>query len=175
MGNLTDCPWLFRKLSDHLGLQAFQALGRLPWPATSEADSRKATQPQQPPPRTTTGWPTPGSRPRKAAQGSECLEARRPDNFFRRTRGSRLGYPWPFTPTLDVGVGGKKLCVPTGCIFGALAAVSSAIAVSGAPSTESGLSTEYCCVDSRSCFKSGLGSGLSSGRTSDSGLEAWAR
>ena len=41
-----------------------------------------------------------GSRPRKAAQCSECLEARRPDNFFRRTRGSRLGYPWPFTPTV---------------------------------------------------------------------------
>ena len=41
-----------------------------------------------------------GSRPGKAAQCSECLEARRPDNFFRRTRGSRLGYPWPFTPTV---------------------------------------------------------------------------
>ena len=41
-----------------------------------------------------------GSRPGKAAQCLECLEARRPDNFFRRTRGSRLGYPWPFTPTI---------------------------------------------------------------------------
>ena len=41
-----------------------------------------------------------GRRPGKTAQCSECLEARRPDNFFRRTRGSRLGYPWPFTPTI---------------------------------------------------------------------------
>ena len=41
-----------------------------------------------------------GSRPGKVAQCLECLEARRPDNFFRRTRGSRLGYPWPFTPTV---------------------------------------------------------------------------
>ena len=64
-GSLTDCPWLFQKIIRPLGLQALQALGRLPWPATPEADSRKATQPQRPPPRTTTGWPTPGSRLRK--------------------------------------------------------------------------------------------------------------
>ncbi len=44
MGSLTDCPWLFQQLSGHLGLQAFQALGRLPRPATSEADSQKTTQ-----------------------------------------------------------------------------------------------------------------------------------
>ena len=49
-GSLTDCPWLFQKIIRPLGLQAPQALDRLPWPATSEADSRKATQPQQPPP-----------------------------------------------------------------------------------------------------------------------------
>ena len=29
-GSLTDCPWLFKNLSGHLGLQAFKALGRLP-------------------------------------------------------------------------------------------------------------------------------------------------
>ena len=33
----------------------------------------------------------------------EYLEARRPDNLFGRTRGSRLGYPWPFTPTPSPG------------------------------------------------------------------------
>ena len=45
-GSLTDYPWLFGKFIRPLGLQALQALGRLPWPATSEADSRKATQPR---------------------------------------------------------------------------------------------------------------------------------
>ena len=29
-GSLTDYPWLFKKLSGHLSLQAFKALGRLP-------------------------------------------------------------------------------------------------------------------------------------------------
>ena len=48
-GSLTDCPWLFQKIIRPLGLQAFQALGRLPRPVTSKADSRKATQPQRPP------------------------------------------------------------------------------------------------------------------------------
>ena len=45
MGSQTDYPWFFRKIIRPSGLQALQALGRLPWPATSEADSRKATQP----------------------------------------------------------------------------------------------------------------------------------
>ena len=49
-GSLTNCPWLFQKIIRPLGLQALQALDHLPWPATSEADSWKATQPQQPPP-----------------------------------------------------------------------------------------------------------------------------
>ena len=49
-GSLTDCPWLFQKIIRPLGLQALQALDHLPWPATPEADSREAAQPQQPPP-----------------------------------------------------------------------------------------------------------------------------
>ena len=54
-GSLTDCPWLFQKIIRPLGLQALQPLDHLPWPATSEADSRKAAQPQQPPPRDNRG------------------------------------------------------------------------------------------------------------------------
>ena len=49
-GSLTDYPWFFRKIIRPLGLQALQALDHLPWPATPEADSREAAQPQQPPP-----------------------------------------------------------------------------------------------------------------------------
>ena len=45
-GSLTDCPWFFKKIMRPSGLRALRALGRLPWPATSEADSRKATQPR---------------------------------------------------------------------------------------------------------------------------------
>ena len=41
-GSLTDCPWLFQKIIKPLGLQALQASDHLPWPATSEVDSRKA-------------------------------------------------------------------------------------------------------------------------------------
>ena len=46
MGSLTDYPWFFRKIIRPLGLPTLQALGPLPWLATSEADSRKAAQPQ---------------------------------------------------------------------------------------------------------------------------------
>ena len=50
-GSLTDYPWLFQKIIRPLGLQAFQALGRLLRPATSEdrlseGDPASATSPQ---------------------------------------------------------------------------------------------------------------------------------
>ena len=34
-----------------------------------------------------------GSRPGKAAQCSECLEARRPDNFFQKNQGQSVRLP----------------------------------------------------------------------------------
>ena len=70
-----------------------------------------------------------------------------------------------------MGVDGKKLCIPIGCGSRALAAVSRGIAESGTLCLESGLSTGYCCMDSRSCVESGLDPGLFQGRTSDSKLE----
>ena len=64
-GSLTDSPWLLKKLSGHLSLQAFEALGRLP-PADhprgrlSEGDPVPETFPKK-----ATKWPTPGSRLQK--------------------------------------------------------------------------------------------------------------
>ena len=62
MGSLTDSPWLLKKLSGHLSLQAFEALGRLPpagYPRSrlSEGDPVPETSPK-----IDMRWPTPGSR-----------------------------------------------------------------------------------------------------------------
>ena len=71
-GSLTDCPWLFQKIIRPLGLQALQALDYLPWPATSEADSRKATQPQQPPPQDNHGM---ADTPESAMKNADSPES----------------------------------------------------------------------------------------------------
>ena len=64
-GSLTDSPWPLKKLTVHLSLQAFEALGRLPlagYPRgrLSEGDPVPETFPKK-----ATKWPTPGSRLQK--------------------------------------------------------------------------------------------------------------
>jgi len=64
-GSLTDSPWLLKKLSGHLSLQAFEAQGRLP--PTDYPRGRLLED--DPFPETSsnkdTRWPTPGSRPQE--------------------------------------------------------------------------------------------------------------
>ena len=76
-GSLTDYPWFFRKIIRPLGLQALQALDRLPWPASPEADSREAAQPQQPPP---TGHPRGGRLQEAGLEERRLQEAGRDHN-----------------------------------------------------------------------------------------------
>ena len=66
-GNACCNHFFLQKNYQAFGPPNAPSIGPLPWPATSEADSWKAAQPQATSlPKTTAGWPTPRSRPQRA-------------------------------------------------------------------------------------------------------------